>query len=205
MNEPAPHGELDGADESRWIVLGTLLCEGALVLLALGIGWFLPTSPWENLNWRLDAVAVGLVAAAPPLLALLLISRYPLGPFQHLQRVTAELVVPLFRDCSPVQLLAIAAMAGIGEELLFRGALQSLVQYWGGSPWASVLLVAGLFGAVHPITPLYAVLAGLIGVYLGWLLLVTDSLLAPIVTHAAYDLGALVYLLRRNAGSRPRE
>ena len=33
--------------------------------------------------------------------------------------------------------------------------------------------------------------------YLGWLWLASDNLLVPIVTHAAYDFAALVYLLRR--------
>lgn len=194
----------DVPHESRWVVGATLLCEGGLLLLALGIGWFLPTSPWTQLAWHLDAVAIGLAATVPLLLGLVLITWYPFGPLKRLQRMTAELVVPLFRDCSTMQLLVISAMAGIGEEFLFRGALQSLAQYWGSSPWTAVILVATLFGAVHPITALYAVLAGLVGVYLGWLLLVTDNLLTPIVTHAAYDFGALMYLVRRHAAGTPQ-
>lgn len=198
MSDPAPNERaVEAVDDSRWVVVATLLCEGGLLLLALGIGWFLPTSPWAKLAWSWNAVAIGLAATMPLLLGLAIITWYPLGPFERLQRVTGELVVPLFRGCSVVQLLAISAMAGIGEEFLFRGALQSLVQHWGASPWAAMILVAVLFGAVHPITPLYAVLAGLVGAYLGWLLLASDNLLTPIVTHAAYDFGALLYLLRR--------
>ena len=44
-------------------------------------------------------------------------------------------------------------------------------------------------------------LAGLIGIYLGWLLAATDNLLVPIVAHAAYDFLALVYLLHRDRGT----
>lgn len=202
-DETSDESLADPPDDSRWVVVGTLFCEGGLLLLALGIGWFLPTSPWAQLAWNLNAAAIGLAATAPLLLGLVLITWYPLGPLERLQRVTGELVVPLFRDCSAVQLLAISAMAGIGEEFLFRGALQSLVQHWGSSPWTAIVLVAVLFGAVHPITPLYAVLAGLVGVYLGWLMLATDNLLTPIVTHAAYDFGALLYLVRRHAVIAP--
>ena len=42
----------------------------------------------------------------------------------------------------------------------------------------------------------YAVVAGLVGVYLGWLQMVSGHLLAPIVAHATYDFVALMYLLK---------
>jgi len=71
--------------------------------------------------------------------------------------------------------------------------------------WLSLLLAAVLFGLLHFITPTYAVLAGLIGLYLGALWLATGNLLTPIVTHGTYDLLALVYLARvrgRGLGAR---
>jgi uncharacterized protein len=49
----------------------------------------------------------------------------------------------------------------------------------------------------HWLTMSYAVFATLIGVYLGILFLVTENLLAPIVTHALYDVVALSVLVRR--------
>jgi membrane protease YdiL (CAAX protease family) len=48
----------------------------------------------------------------------------------------------------------------------------------------------------HLVTKTYAVIATLIGAYLGVLWLATENLLAPITTHAVYDFVALVYFLR---------
>jgi len=57
------------------------------------------------------------------------------------------------------------------------------------------LLVASLlFGVVHWLTGLYALLAGMVGLYLGGLYLLTGNLLVPIVVHALYDIVALGYL-----------
>jgi membrane protease YdiL (CAAX protease family) len=42
----------------------------------------------------------------------------------------------------------------------------------------------------------YAILAALIGLYLGLLLIWTGSLLAPAVAHGLYDFIALLYLVR---------
>ena len=53
-----------------------------------------------------------------------------------------------------------------------------------------------LFGLAHPITPFYAILAGLIGVYFGWLMIASENLLVPVVAHGAYDFVALIYLVR---------
>ena len=59
----------------------------------------------------------------------------------------------------------------------------------------AVLVTSTLFGLAHLVTPTYAVLAGLIGIYFGVLAVVTDSLLVPIVAHALYDYAALTYLV----------
>jgi len=56
-----------------------------------------------------------------------------------------------------------------------------------------------VFGLAHPMSVTYAVLAGAIGVYWGWLLMASENLLVPIVTHTAYDFVAIVYLTRREA------
>ena len=87
----------------------------------------------------------------------------------------------------------IAALAGIGEETLFRGVIQAAVAQHVGGPrgvWLGLLVAAVLFGLLHPVTPMYAVLAGAIGLYLGWLWLVGGNLLLPIVTHGVYDFVA---------------
>ena len=57
-------------------------------------------------------------------------------------------------------------------------------------------MAALLFGAAHWLTATYALLAGLIGLYLGALFLLTENLLVPAIAHAAYDVVALSVLVR---------
>ncbi|MFC1597814.1 lysostaphin resistance A-like protein, partial [Planctomycetota bacterium] len=57
-------------------------------------------------------------------------------------------------------------------------------------------VAAILFGLAHPITPGYVLLAGLMGLYLGWLQITCGNLLVPIMAHAVYDFLALVYLVK---------
>lgn len=105
-----------------------------------------------------------------------------------------------------VQLAVIAAMAGLGEEMIFRGVVQAALANWlgdGAGPWIALLAAAVLFGLLHTVTPTYALLAGLIGLYLGWLWMVTDNLLVPVVVHGLDDFVALVYLVKTRPAIHP--
>jgi len=113
-----------------------------------------------------------------------------------------EWVVPLFAGCSPWQLAVLSLLAGVSEEALFRGVVQGWLMRVSGSTVLGLVFASALFGLAHAITSTYAILAGLIGAYLGWLWLATDNLLTPTVAHAAYDFVALWYLLR---AARPIE
>ena len=53
---------------------------------------------------------------------------------------------------------------------------------------------------MHPVSPMYAVLAGLAGAYFGALIVLTGNLLAPIVAHGGYDFVALLVLARLKPG-----
>ena len=180
----------------RSVVRSAVVVEGGLVIVALALGWLLSESPLRKINVSLAGVAIGLLATLPMLAGLLVVDRFPLGPFKHLEDVMRGSILPLFRGASLVDLLLISLLAGLGEELLFRGVVQDYFQRVTGSPWMAVGIASLLFGLVHPITKAYAILAGLIGVYFGGLYLATGNLIVPIVAHAAYDFVALVYLLR---------
>ena len=93
-------------------------------------------------------------------------------------------------------------MAGIGEELLFRGVLQpALAAHL--PTWIAVVAVGTLFGLAHWLTAAYAVLAGIVGIYLGALFALSGNLLVPIAAHACYDLVALFVLARVKQTSPP--
>ncbi len=75
--------------------------------------------------------------------------------------------------------------------MLFRGVLQSeLGERFGDI--AALTSSAVIFGALHAVTPLYAILAGLASLYFGELYLQYHNLAVPIVCHGLYDVGALM-------------
>jgi membrane protease YdiL (CAAX protease family) len=197
---------------SRRFLITALAFEGGLGVVALALGFLIGPSPLESLfrepfgfgAW-LQSAGVGLLAAVPMLVGLLLLDRFAWGPLRELQALVETHLTPLFAPLSVVHLLVISLAAGIGEELLFRGWLQEGLARWIGPPLGAVvgLLLASLvFGACHWLTTTYAVLAALVGIYLGGLYLVTDDLLVPMVTHAAYDFVALIYLAKWKSTAR---
>jgi hypothetical protein len=183
--------------ETGSVVRLAVVCEGGLLLAALLLGFFLEQPPMAQIEWTVAGLAEGLVAALPLVGFLFLTVRHPVGPLKSIETVVRQLLVPLFRSATWGQLLLISILAGAGEEMLFRGAIQAGIQQYSGSAMLALAIASVLFGLAHPITTTYAVLAGAIGVYLGWLWLATGNLLVPIVTHAAYDFVALWYLTRR--------
>jgi membrane protease YdiL (CAAX protease family) len=82
--------------------------------------------------------------------------------------------------------------AGLGEEMLFRGVMQYELTSRVGDGLALVA-TSVVFGALHAVTPLYAMLASLASVFFGWLYLSTGNLVIAISCHAFYDLVALMY------------
>jgi hypothetical protein len=110
-------------------------------------------------------------------------------------RLAEARIAPLFAGSTMLGLGIVAALAGLGEEALFRGVIQTAMA--GHMPvWTAIALTAALFGVAHWLTPTYAVLAGLVGAYLGWTLAASGNLLVPIVAHGLYDLIALAVLVR---------
>ncbi len=86
--------------------------------------------------------------------------------------------------------VALGAAAGLGEEMLFRGVLQSeLTDRFGDI--AALITSSIIFGALHAVTPLYAILASLASLYFGELYLQYHNLAVPIICHGVYDVGAL--------------
>jgi len=86
------------------------------------------------------------------------------------------------------QILLVSALAGLAEELLFRGVLQPFI----GLPAAGIL-----FGMVHVGGRGflgYGIWAACIGAFFGSLMDVTGGLTAPVVAHAVYDALALAYV-----------
>lgn len=189
----------------RRFTLLALACELSLGVVGLFLSWMWgrwppPIADVTALWPVMGQVALGAVCALPLLGGLIWMERHPVGPLRELMRVVTEEVVPLFHGVSVPGLAAISLAAGVGEELLFRGFLQAvLTDHWPGSVGlvAGLLMASLVFGLCHALCWGYAAVAALIGLYLGVLFLMTDSLWAPMATHAVYDFCALVHMVRR--------
>jgi len=174
--------------------------EGGLGLLAVGLGSWLGYPPVDRIEWTLASSVLGIVYALPLIGLVWFALRIQWAPLENIRRVLEETLVPLMQGFPLWKLAAIAAFAGFGEEMLFRGVLQNwiaglFVAHVG--PYLGLAVASVVFGLLHSVNAAYAVLATLIGVYLGALWLVSGNLLVPAVVHAVYDFWAMLYLIRR--------
>jgi len=137
------------------------------------------------------------------LIGFLAMVRWPVGPLHSIKKFTDTVIRPLMASCTLVDLFGISVLAGVGEEMLFRGLMQDLFANW--IPLAAaVVLAAVLFGMMHAVTVTYAVLAAVIGIYLGAVYVWTDNLLAPMIAHGLYDFVVLLYLVFTDGEAEPR-
>ncbi len=194
-DDDAPDEELDDRSARNMVIGLAIGIEGGLIALSWLLGWLLDCRPLVKFAFTLWGVLWGLAAAVPMLAGFFAAVRWPVGPLGGIRDFTDRVIRPLMAPCSLIDLAGIALLAGLGEEMLFRGVLQEAFGDWLGI-WWGIALAALLFGLLHAVTPTYAVLAALVGAYLGVLYRQTDNLLAPIVAHAVYDFVALVYLTR---------
>ena len=117
----------------------------------------------------------------------------PIQPVRAIRRLYRETLRPVFAVLRPLEIVGVSLAAGVGEELLFRGAVQAEF---------GLVVASGLFGLAH-IGGRSSVVFGLwvvvMGFGLGWLVHATGGLLAPVVAHTAYDAAAISYI-RWDAG-----
>ena len=139
--------------------------------------------PVRGLGWGIGAaVLLALVNYAVLRLA------PPIRPVRAIRGLLRETLQPLFATVRPLEIAGVSLAAGVGEELLFRGAVQ--VEF-------GLIVASVLFGVVH-IGGRGSVAFGLwvvvMGFGLGGLAQAAGGLLAPIVAHTAYDAAAISYL-----------
>jgi len=165
----------------KWFTLGLCLIAALLPLpferpgvwSALGLAGLFT---WQTLL----SSALGLIIGA--LVAALVIHWQPM-------RVVAEQLMQLvaWETLRTFDYVLIALMAAVGEELLFRGALQPLI---------GLLPVAVIFGLLHFTSIAHVILAGMLGLLLGWLYQWSGSLWSPMAAHFWVDLATGLLLAR---------
>jgi len=176
----------------RKLLTLVMLFEGSLIPLAWILAWLLELP--LLLTPGLRVIGLGILATLPMWWLLHWSHGLDLGPVRELFKWVESHLLPLFRGATTLQLAAIAVLAGMGEEMLFRGVIQQALQQWLG-PWTGLLLASLAFGAAHWVSRTYMIFAGLMGLYLGLLYWLSGDLLLAVIVHALYDFLALRMLL----------
>ncbi|MBF0458047.1 MAG: CPBP family intramembrane metalloprotease [Nitrospirae bacterium] len=128
---------------------------------------------------------MGLLFSLLPLLLFISFCIKPPRFLSSFRKVILNDVRLLFAEAKALDIVLISLMAGLGEELMFRGVLQAKI----GIVWSSLI-----FGLFHFLTPAYFIFATAMSFYLGELCLYFNGVTVPVSAHFAYDLGALIYL-----------
>jgi len=177
--------------------------EGALVFLAFGLGWLAEIDPLALLTVSAKACGWGIGGGVLLFGLLLLGDRLPVRGLKRIREFLVQMLGRPLSDCRWHELILLAALVGFSEEMLFRGLIQPWIERAGG--YTTGLLASNvLFGLAHFVTPLYGLLAGLTGVYFGWLLDAGGSrnVLIPMLAHAVYDYCAFHWVIRSYRAGR---
>lgn len=167
--------------------------QGGIGVVGLGLVWWLGIPlQWQGLA-PAEALLLGVLGAGLTYLLLLLVSKIP-GLFPDDLGRQMRGLYRFARSYSWPVLVALSVLAGVGEELLFRGAVQGLALDYLPS-WAAVLVAAVLFGAVHYVSFTYFVMATGLGLVMGSAYQLSGSLTLVMVWHAVYDMIAIYCLL----------
>lgn len=172
--------------------------ELALLAVGVGLGWLVGSPMFGNVDPSVDSTLVGLVCVIPLLGMGWWYFKSEL-PWVVANRGEFERVaLPLFRGWSTLQFAIISALAGVCEEAFFRGAIQGMINgMFGAGP--AIILASIAFGLAHYLNWSYAVLTGLVGLYLGLLFSWSGNLWIPMLVHGLYDFIALTLFVGRSA------
>lgn len=199
MDDEAASGKA-GADKDPRAFSIILIGLTLTIAAAFVLGLILKTPPLARFSFDFGDFIAGLAATAPLVLLLFWFMRTKNRALAFFRESQIEFLAQIGFRFTPARIAIMAIGAGVSEELLFRGVLQTWAA--GFLPLAAAIVLTNiLFGALHARTVLYAMIAAFVGAYLGVVFEATENLLTAMVTHAAYDAVALE-LARREIAKR---
>jgi uncharacterized protein len=162
---------------------------GPLAAFASNLNWldYLRAGRWPG--WLQVGLGLLLLLAALPLVHYLygVNKLLPLPEWMRaMESQTNDAIRGVLRMDSPGELAAnliiMALVPAIGEELVFRGILQQQLMRKIANPWVGILLAGAIFSAIHlqfeGFLPRW-----LLGVLLGWMFWRTQNFWVPVAAH----------------------
>jgi membrane protease YdiL (CAAX protease family) len=168
-----------------------------LALVAAGLaglyarGSLTTLAPHSLAGWGL-AAGVGVVCG----LVLVGASRLTVARFGWARRVADELGA-MVGELGLREIVVVAALSALGEELVFRGVLQPIL----GLGLTSVVFGSLHLGLTRRATAAWALMATVAGLILGSLYLWTGNLVAPVLAHGVVNFLNLRFLSPADRGS----
>ena len=86
---------------------------------------------------------------------------------------------------------AVAIIAPIGEEILFRGFLQQFLEIYWNDITKSILIIALFFAIIH-LNPFWFIQIYILGIILGFLAWKTNSIIPSLILHSLNNTIALI-------------
>ena len=182
--------------DRKSLLLVSLLAEGGLGLIGLLLLGSSRTEVLSGISLTWMATVYALLLCLPMLGVLYVAMRSVWKPFSRLKIELEEKIQPIFANCKLVDLAFTSLLAGLGEELFFRGWMQGLLTNKFGL-WVGIVLTSLVFGLAHYISKEYVIYAALTGIYLGLIYQVSGNLYIVMGIHALYDFIALLYLVAK--------
>lgn len=112
---------------------------------------------------------------------------------------TREMLAPIRQYLSGMeswQLVVVALMAGVSEELFFRALLQNYTaQYLPGL--ISILLVSIVFGLMHASSMAYFIFAFVLSLIFGLVYFTEPDIVMLVIWHGVYDVIAMLVIVYR--------
>ena len=184
---------------------GTMALLGALFALFCGLdlGKAFQTSDMADF---FNQLALGIGIAAAMGIVFTILDHVPWSQLKKVSEKTKEIVNEAFKNTSHFNRFLVCLLAGVGEEVLFRGFIFiAIFEFWSWgleynmNIFAAIIISSVLFGLGHHITLMYFFISSLLGAFFCLVFLWTGSLIAPVVAHALYDFYAIEFALKESA------
>ncbi len=164
----------------------------AVLAMCLAFGLDFQWTALGNLGWW--SVPLSVVIATVLFVVFVWLVSHRWLRLRSFYSLTADLHVML-KDLTWAQIIVLSFLAGIGEELLFRGVMQAWLSETSGV-YSAIVISSLVFALLHALTRYYFVFALGLSLLFGVLFAMTQSMVLLILVHAVYDVIAIVVIAK---------